>query len=285
MLEFPEVITLSQQLNREAVNQKVEAVLPPTKAHKFCFFNGDPSDYGGLLKGGTVTSVSGFGLYVELHFDNGMHLCFNDGVNVRLIFDDEAPPKNYQLLIRFENGASLCFTVAMYGGIILHNGNYDNIYYQKSIRAVSPFSMDFMPHYFLTLLDSTPTISAKAFLATEQRFPGVGNGVLQDVLFKARIHPKRQMKNLSESEKFILAECMTSVLEKMASEGGRDTEKDLYGNWGGYQTLMSKNTVDYGCPVCGGPITKETYLGGSVYYCPLCQPLSVEGNLRLLRRP
>lgn len=42
---------------------------------------------------------------------------------------------------------------------------------------------------------------------------------------------------------------------------------------GGYATKMSKNTLAHGCPVCGGAITKEAYLGGSVYYCPACQKL------------
>jgi hypothetical protein len=30
-------------------------------------------------------------------------------------------------------------------------------------------------------------LSLKALLATEQRIPGLGNGVLQDILFKARM--------------------------------------------------------------------------------------------------
>ena len=56
-------------------------------------------------------------------------------------------------------------------------------------------------------------------------------------------------------------------------QGGRDTEKDLLGNAGGYRTLMSRNTLGRGCPVCGQEVVKEAYLGGTVYYCPVCQPL------------
>ncbi len=57
----------------------------------------------------------------------------------------------------------------------------------------------------------------------------------------------------------------------MARQGGRDTEKDLFGNFGGYITLMSKNTVGKACPVCGGLIQKQAYMGGSIYFCPSCQ--------------
>lgn len=125
-----------------------------------------------------------------------------------------------------------------------------------------------------TILKSKPTLSVKAFLATEQRIPGLGNGVLQDILFQAGLHPKRKLTTLSETEKRRLMSSMVMVLKEMTKLGGRDTEKDLFGNNGGYITKMSKNTIKKGCPICGGVTTKEAYLGGSVYYCPVCQPIS-----------
>jgi formamidopyrimidine-DNA glycosylase len=59
----------------------------------------------------------------------------------------------------------------------------------------------------------------------------------------------------------------------MLDKGGRDTETDLFGEKGGYHTILSKNTYGQPCPKCGGEIIKENYMGGSVYYCPSCQPL------------
>ena len=63
------------------------------------------------------------------------------------------------------------------------------------------------------------------------------------------------------------------TLENMISEGGRDTEKDLLGNPGGYHCILSKNTCHELCPRCGGKIIKEAYLGGSIYYCRDCQTI------------
>ena len=57
----------------------------------------------------------------------------------------------------------------------------------------------------------------------------------------------------------------------MIDKGGRDTEKDIFGNEGGYKVLLSKNTFKSPCPKCGVVLKKETYLGGSIYYCPCCQ--------------
>lgn len=274
MIELPEGLTLAKQIDSALTGTVVERVQPPSAPHKFCWFNGDPSEYHERLAGQRIEGARSFGIFVEIAFDGGARLCFNDGVNVRLLAPETQRPKKYQLLMEFADGRALAFTVAMYGGIICHAGDYDNEYYRKSKGSVSPLSASFDKAAFDALLASVkPTLSAKAFLATEQRIPGLGNGVLQDILFQARIHPKRKVGTLSESERADLFYCVKAVLEDMAARGGRDTEKDIYGQAGGYRTLLSKNTLTAGCPHCGGGLVKEAYLGGAVYYCPSCQPL------------
>ena len=271
MLEFPETATIAGQIKNFAAGKSVRRVFPPSKVHKFCWYAGPPADYDEKVRGSTLRTAEGFGIYVEMIFDNGKRLCFNDGVNARLMSCAEIPT-NYQLLLEFDDETALVFTVAMYGGIILHDGDYDNEYYLRSRGAVSPLSDKFGPYYRKLLAESKPSISAKAFLATEQRFPGIGNGVLQDILFDAGIHPKRKIGHLSVSDQDRLLSSIVSVLNDMTCHGGRDTEKDLFGQQGGYRTKLSKKTIASGCPRCGGQIAKETYLGGTVYYCPSCQP-------------
>ena len=197
MIELPEALTLARQFNENIVGKTVLRVLPPTKPHKFCWFAGDPADYDGKIAGCKITSAYGFGIYCGLCFDNGMRLSLNDGVNPRLYCDGNEP-KNYQLLIMLSGGVSLAFTVAMYGGIVLHDDDYDNEYYVKSRGYVSPFSPEFEAFYYDRLAGIKPSLSAKAFIATEQRFPGIGNGTAQDILFAAKINPRRKMSNRSE---------------------------------------------------------------------------------------
>ena len=78
---------------------------------------------------------------------------------------------------------------------------------------------------------------------------------------------------MDETERERLLDAVVSTLRDMTNQGGRDTEKDLFGNPGGYRTKLSKNTLPFGCPACGAPIVKEAYMGGAVYYCPACQPI------------
>ena len=120
-------------------------------------------------------------------------------------------------------------------------------YYVKSRAAEPPLSQAFSARYEKALGEAGPKLTAKAFLATEQRFPGIGNGVLQDILFRANIHPRRRLESLSGDEKAGLLEAVTSVLGEMETAGGRDTEKDIYGQPGGYRTIMSKNGMKSRC--------------------------------------
>jgi formamidopyrimidine-DNA glycosylase len=113
----------------------------------------------------------------------------------------------------------------------------------------------------------------KAALATQQRIPGVGNGVLQDILWKARLHPRRKVATLDRGEATGLLEAVRNVLAEMVQSGGRDTETDLFGAPGGYPTVMSQRHVGQPCPECGTARVKQAFLGGSIHFCPSCQQI------------
>jgi formamidopyrimidine-DNA glycosylase len=164
----------------------------------------------------------------------------------------------------------------MYGSVLAFiNGGYDNKYYLVAKEKPQPLSDAFDRAYFGALrAEGAEKLSGKAFLATGQRIPGLGNGVLQDILFHAGVHPKRKIGTLSDTEFEGLFRSVRDTLAEMTKLGGRDTERDLFGNPGGYVTRLSKNTVGKPCPVCGAEIQKAAYMGGAVYWCPRCQPLA-----------
>ena len=87
----------------------------------------------------------------------------------------------------------------------------------------------------------------------------------------AGLHPRRKIGTINEGGREILFQSTINVLKQMTDNGGRDTEKDLYGKTCGYKTILSKNTLSQPCPKCGEAIQKEAYLGGAVYFCPECQ--------------
>lgn len=274
MIELPEAKVLARQLKDAVSGKRIASVEAAHTQHKFAWYNGDPQEYGKLLAGDVIVSAEPCGGMVELKA-TGNNILFSDGVNLRCLDTGAARPDRHQFLMEFSDGTAIYGIVQMYGGISLfQDENYDNKYYRMAMDKPSPYSTSFDEIYYESLFDlESEKLSVKAFLATEQRIPGLGNGVLQDILYCAGIHPKRKIDSLSADEKAALFGEIKAVLSKMESSGGRDTEKDLYGNMGGYKTRLSKNTVGAACPVCDGVIKKSSYLGGSIYYCERCQPL------------
>lgn len=273
MLEIPESNTVAQQLNQTVKGKTIQNVTAGHSPHKFAWYCGDPQGYHALLAGRQIDSSSALAGQVEIRA-GGCSILFSDGVNLRYLAAGEELPKKHQLLIEFEDFSHLVSTVQMYGGLCaFREGQYDNPYYLVAKEKPSPLSDAFDERYFQSLC-SCPgfsKLSAKAFLATEQRIPGLGNGVLQDILWNAKIHPKRKMGELTDSELGTMFRAVRDTLMEMTIKGGRDTERDLFGCLGGYRSVLSKNTVDRPCPACGALIQKEAYLGGSIYYCPGCQ--------------
>lgn len=272
MIEIPEAYVLARQIEEKLAGKRVKSVLANHSPHKFAWYHDDPANYDDLLRDKQLQSAIARGGLVEILLED-TRIVLGDGVAVRFISAAQKRPAKHQLLVEFADGSALVATVQMYGGMwCFREGEFNNPYYQIACTKPSPLSKEFDAVYFAGLLDEKGRKkSAKAFLATEQRIPGLGNGVLQDILYQANIHPRRGMASVTNPELETLFLAVKSTLRQMTEQGGRDTEKDLFGQPGGYGTILSKNTVNTPCPRCGELIRKEAYMGGSVYYCSLCQ--------------
>jgi len=272
VIELPEASVLAKQINETVVGKKIKDVIAAQTPHKLAWYFGDPQEYKSLLVGKVISEAASYGGQVEITAGKA-RILFSDGVNLRYYDGSEKPPDKHQLLLEFDDGSYLVGWVQMYGGLSsFRKGENDNKYYLVAKEKPSPLSGNFDEDYFKSLFDEgTAKLSLKAFLATEQRIPGLGNGVLQDILFNAKMHPKKKAGTLSTDDKQVLFDSIKNTLSEMTAKGGRDTENDLSGKPGGYKTRLSKNTVGQPCPICGALIQKEAYLGGSIYYCAGCQ--------------
>ena len=287
MIELPEAYLLAEQINKTLVGNTIRRAVANTHPHGFAWYTGDPATYNERLAGKKVNKAQA-----------GMSglICGN---KVRITCDDKllaistpikyhAPgkvlPKSHQLLLEFDDSSHMSCTVQMWGGMLCLDINEDgslggftcNNCVSCGKDRINPLMDEFDEAYFDKLWQKTkPKLSIKAFLATEQRIPGLGNGVLQDILFVAGLHPKRRLESINQSDRDKLFASIKSTLKDMLIQGGRDTEKDLFGCSGGYKTILSKSTLPDPCPGCGGVIKREAFLGGNIYYCPVCQPLVV----------
>lgn len=274
MMELPEAVVLSRQMEQAFLGRRIAKIHREGSEHRFAFFSGDAAEYSRLLEGRAVLKIRPLGGFIELSTEDTC-LLFGDGVRLTWCPAGTPLPKKHQMLVEFTGGDTLVASVQMYGGMwAFVPGQYENPYYTVAQEKPSPLSEDFNEAYFLHMAkNAKPTLSAKAFLATEQRIPGLGNGALQDILFLSHIHPKRPLQTLDETARKTLYRQVKDSLADMTRLGGRSTEKDLHGAPGGYPVLLHAKAAGAPCPVCGALIQKQAYLGGSIYFCPVCQPL------------
>jgi formamidopyrimidine-DNA glycosylase len=272
-MELPEAKVIAQQINETIKGKKIMNVVAACSPHKFAWYHKDPQAYHDLLSEKTIDGAVNQGGMLEIKVQDAVML-FCEGIGIRYHHVNEERPKKHQLLVEFDDFSAISISIQMYGGIMcFKEGEIDNPYYETAKQKPSPFIDLFSWDYFNQLIsaDEVQKLSAKAFLATEQRIPGLGNGVLQDVLFNAKIHPKKKIATFSDLEKNETFHSIKVTLTEMMFQGGRDTEKDLFGCAGGYKTKQSKNTVNEPCIVCGSLNKKESYMGGSIYFCENCQ--------------
>lgn len=275
MLELSESYSIARQMRDTLKDKIVSEVVVLQSPHKFAWFWGERDRFEELLEGKQVTGGNSYGGIIELELEDVRVTC-SDGAYPRYYDSPKKFPKKSQLLILFDDDTAVGVSVQMYGAIgIFEEGTCEEGYYLGSKAKTSPLTDGFTYEYFKQVYDQSKgkKVSAKAFLGTEQRFPGIGNGTLQDILYQAGLHPKCDMESLTEEEFHRLYTSTCDTIRKMCEEGGRDTETDLYGNHGGYQTWLSKKTVWTPCTKCGYELRKASYLGGTIYYCENCQRL------------
>jgi len=273
MIELPEAVVLARQINQTLIGKRILKATANQSPHKFAWYSGDPANYNSLLAGKTILGAGSYAGNVEIKAGD---MTLQLSLPLRYHAAGEKLPAKHQLLLEFADSTALSGTIQMWGGLFcVKEGEKSGFVEEERARQCpSPLTEAFDKAYFDSLFDeNTPKLSAKAFLATEQRIPGLGNGVLQDILWVAKIHPKRKMADLTGKDIQEMFTAVKSVLQQMTDQGGRDTERDLFGNPGGYRTILSKNTVGQPCPECGGLIQKEPYLGGSIYFCGGCQEI------------
>lgn len=274
MIEIPEALTIANQINNTIKGKKIINVIADHTPHKFAWYHKNPQLYRKLLVGKIIDEAAAYGGMVEIK-TSAATIVISEGVSLTYHKENRDIPKKHQLLLKLEDCSIVTASVQMYGGVWCFNdeSEFENPYYKIAKEKPSPLSDDFNVFSFNELISSQAVqkLSAKAFLATEQRIPGLGNGVLQDILWTARINPKRKINYLGDKEKETLYNSIKDVLSHIKKLGGRDTEKDFFGDKGCYKTMMSNNNVGNSCPICGNIIKKEAYLGGSIYYCEGCQ--------------
>jgi formamidopyrimidine-DNA glycosylase len=275
MIELPEASTIARQMSQELKGKQIAYGNRGNAAHKFAFSSGSPEEYAEIFQSRRMGETKGHGSAILASIEPDYVLVLGGG-GERILYhqDKRTLPKKHHLLLHFEDGTYLTVTVQGWGNTLLlpqaEAGTHPHVQKGRIPPLEHAFTWDYF-HQLLDQVDEDSATSIKYFIISEPGVWGIGNGYLQDILFRAKIHPRRRIIDVLDREKRALYDAIVGTLKQAVELGGRDTERDLYGNRGGYVSILSSKTKGQPCPECGTPIEKIQYLGGSCYLCPSCQ--------------
>jgi formamidopyrimidine-DNA glycosylase len=275
MFELPEMLVLSRQMNETLRGKTIAQGMQGNSPHKFVWYNHTHEEFEELTKGKVLGEACARGRWLFLNVEPGYVLVLGElGGKILYHPAGSKEPNKYHLLLRFDDDSFLTVMIQMWGAIELYpRGEELNRQYVRDMRPV-PGEPDFTYEHFTTLIDEVSQKekkSAKGLLTQDQLLPGLGNSIAQDILFRARLHPRHLVGELDGTARRELYDAVLETVDAVAGLGGRYDELDLYGSPGGYVRLMDKNAAGKPCPECETTVEKIQFLGGSCYFCPSCQ--------------
>lgn len=274
MIEMPEAVTIAHQMQKTLTGKTFQHFSRGVLTHKFLWLNKPAEEYDAILAGMPVTGATSYGRSIYLYAGD-VHLLWFGELGGRILYHpkSEPLPGKYHLRWDFADESSMTFNMQMWGFVNLLERSELAAHAYAEV-GTPPLSVRFNMECFERLLEEYPEKTKKGikgFLVTSKHINGIGNGYLQDILLRAKIHPTRKIPTLTSDDRLKLHEAIQEVLAEAIRLGGREDERDLFDHPGGYKRLMSGATVGQPCPQCGTKIEKITYLGGACYVCPTCQ--------------
>jgi formamidopyrimidine-DNA glycosylase len=114
----------------------------------------------------------------------------------------------------------------------------------------------------------------KNWLMRQDKLTGIGNIYASEILFHAKINPKRSASTLTALEIKKLYRAIKSILKKAIKHCGTTFSdyRDSEGKIGSFQNFLAVyNREGEPCRLCKSPIIRLPQAGRSTYYCRQCQ--------------
>jgi formamidopyrimidine-DNA glycosylase len=277
MPELPEITVKARQMSKEIVGKRIADV----EARQPKNLNMPIPTFTRTVKGKTVNNVSSKGKWLFIKLDNAYYVLINLGMNADVLYftPNQKLPEKYQFKLTFTDKTGFTIHFQWFGYVHLASEKDLNKHKLTAKLGIPPISEKFTLEQFKKLL-SNRKLRLKNFLLDQKNIAGIGNVYVQDILFKAKLHPNRQVSDLSENEKNNLYNSIKSVLNHSIKLGGLAYEKDFYGKKGRF--TIDEFLVGYKtgkpCPTCNTPIEKIRTGSTSSYICPKCQTLKQPGK-------
>lgn len=258
MPELPDVEVFKGYLSRTSLNKKIKKVeIDTSKITEGVSVAKLKKELTG--KKFKTTKRIGKNLFVKI---DKKWVLFHFGMTglFKYFKDEKDKPKHTRLLINFSNGNHLAFVnTRLLGKVSLIDdlGNY------REDKKIGQDALEIDYKHFKSMIDQANK-NIKSFFMDQSKIAGSGNIYTDEILYQAKISPKKKANKLNDQAKKKVFDKMKYVLKK-AIECKADPEK-IPASW-----LLNHRAESEQCPKCGKKIKKIKISGRSAYYCKNCQ--------------
>ncbi len=271
MPELPEVETIARGLVPRLRGRVVASV---ELLHRPLLRRAGPRALA-ALRGRRILGVRRRGKMLLIELEGGRTLVFHLKMTGRFLLTPAAEPRDNhtRLVLRFKDGRDdLRFhDVRKFGFLLCVEG--DPSCDCRELAALGPEPLEIGFPDFAALLKRRKA-RIKALLLDQTALAGIGNIYADEMLFDARIHPRKPAASLSRPAVERLYVSMRKILAEAIADGGSTLQdfRDAEGREGHYQeSHMVYGRAGEPCPSCGAIVRRIIVAGRSTHFCPRCQ--------------
>lgn len=272
MPELPEVETIKESLKAKILFKKIkEADILCEKLIKYP----EKPDFIKNIKDKKIKNLQRKGKFLILKLSHNYNLVVHLGMTGQLLYfnSHQSFDKHTHVLFNFEDSSQLQYNdVRKFGALWLVSDGWLRFVPGLSELGPEPLKKEFSLEYFQKALNKKSII--KYLLLNQKNLAGLGNIYVDEILFRAEIHPRRPSSELSDLEGEKLYYTILEVLGEAIKARGTSVVNYMDGNSqkGEFQKhLKVYKRLGNPCYNCETPVERIVLAGRGTYFCPECQ--------------
>ena len=270
MPELPEVENVCRMLRFHILNKKIKDV---NVIYSKVIDYPDYKEFIQEAKGQTILEVNRRGKWIIMKLSEDTILSHLRMEGKYFVEPKKRPYNKHDLLaFQFEDGFELVYNdTRKFGRLLLFN-DIDAEKYLDNRLGPEPGENALTVSYLKNKLKGK-SIAIKTALLDQSIVSGLGNIYVNEVLFEAKVNPKRKAKDVTKKELKVIIEYAKEIFDLSIESGGTTIRTFAAGHEPGKFQEHLKVHFREGevCKVCDTPIKKEKVYGRGTYYCPKCQ--------------
>ena len=271
MPELPEVETIKEDLRELVVGAEIvrAEVLEPGLVEQPTV-----EEFAGRLEGVRITAARRRAKHLIVELGSGDSLVFQlkIGGQLLLVPPVEEPETALMLILHLDGDRRLFLRDETH---FTRTRLLDEEELEERLSSLGPepFGEEFGPNYLREAI-GTRKAQIKPLLLDQKVVSGIGNIYVDEILYDARLHPRRKANTLSDGEWGVLYEAIKKNLAAGVEHRGTTVRlyKDVLDHPGSHQDYL-RVFEKHGetCPGCGEEVVREKVGGRPTHYCPACQ--------------